>query len=163
VASCCMQMLPSSPPPLLLLTLIACARGLTLTGGLHVAHSASHAQSATYRPKISMKATPSEDGETKKKMGIDWSGLGQLVAMGAGAPMLGELKETNFNDPTKPDLMFELEANNFFDKEGNIQKGKYFDSGWTDEDATEDGPGFWENLFSGGKLQREADKRRGKQ
>ena len=49
--------------------------------------------------------------------------------------MLGDLKETNFNDPTKPDLIFELEANNFFSKDGNIKKGKYV------EEEGEAGPG----------------------
>lgn len=29
-----------------------------------------------------------------------------LRMQGAGAPMLGDLKETNFNDPSKPDLIF---------------------------------------------------------
>ena len=98
----------------------------------------------------------------KKKPGIDFSGLAQLMAMGAGAPMLGDLKETNFNDPTKPDLMFELEANNFSDEKGDLKKGTYFDDGYVADDA-EEGPGFFENLLSGGRLQKEFDdrKRRG--
>ena len=54
--------------------------------------------------------------------------------------MLGDLKETNFNDPTKPDLIFELEANNFFSKDGNIKKGKYFEDGYVEEEG-EAGPG----------------------
>ena len=84
------------------------------------------------------------------------------MAMGAGAPMLGDLKETNFNDPTKPDLMFELEANNFSDEKGDLKKGTYFDDGYVADDA-EEGPGFFENLLSGGRLQKEFDdrKRRG--
>jgi len=33
-----------------------------------------------------------KEGEEKKKMGIDLSGLMQVMSMGAGAPMLGDLK-----------------------------------------------------------------------
>ena len=56
---------------------------------------------------------------------------------------LGELKENNLfkspeerkdaNGNVKSDLTFELEANNFFDKSGNIQKGSYMEDGWVDE------------------------------
>ena len=112
---------------------------------------------------------PSEDGEPKKG-GISMDGLFQLMTMGAGAPSLGELKENNLfkspeerkdaNGNVKSDLTFELEANNFFDEKGDIKKGKYMESGWTDDDDGSSGPGFWENLLSGGKLQRDADKRR---
>jgi hypothetical protein len=45
-------------------------------------------------------------------------------------------------------LQFELEANNF-----NLDdRGSYFDDGWVAED--DGAPGFFENLMSGGKLQR---------
>eukprot|EP00966_Prymnesium_polylepis_P194508 4509265-Prymnesium_polylepis.1 len=40
----------------------------------------------------------------------------QVVSMGAGAPMLGDLKKTNFDKPESEGgaaLQFELEANNF--------------------------------------------------
>lgn len=39
----------------------------------------------------------SEEEPTKK--GIDLSGLIQVISMGAGAPMLGDLKKTNFDKP----------------------------------------------------------------
>eukprot|EP00967_Tisochrysis_lutea_P103853 scaffold157112_cov35-Tisochrysis_lutea.AAC.2 len=113
---------------------------------------------ATQRAVVALKAE--EEGE-KKAFGIDFSGLAQLMAMGAGAPMLGDLKKTNFDKPEAEGgaaLQFELEANNFFDQKGDIQKGKYFESGWVDEE--ESGPGFFENLISGGKLQREYDQQR---
>ena len=44
-----------------------------------------------------------------------WSSM-HLVAMGAGAPMMGDLKKTNFDKPESEGgaaLQFELEANNF--------------------------------------------------
>ena len=37
--------------------------------------------------------------EEKKSPGIDFSGLAQLVTMGAGAPMLGDLKKVNLGKP----------------------------------------------------------------
>lgn len=39
------------------------------------------------------------DEQPEKKKGIDLSGLMQVVSMGAGAPMLGDLKKTNFKKP----------------------------------------------------------------
>ena len=57
-----------------------------------------------------------DDGEQEKKKGIDLSGLMQVMSMGAGAPMLGDLKKTNFDKPESEGgaaLQFELEANNF--------------------------------------------------
>ncbi|KAL1526810.1 hypothetical protein AB1Y20_015503 [Prymnesium parvum] len=92
-----------------------------------------------------------------KKKGIDLSGLLQVVSMGAGAPMLGDLKKTNFDKPESEGgaaLQFELEANNF-DLDA---RGKYFDDGYIEQDG-EQGPSFFENLMSGGKLQREYDER----
>ena len=74
----------------------------------------------------------------KEKKGIDFEGLAQLVTMGAGAPMLGDLKKTNFNKPEAEGgaaLQFELEANNFEDENGNMKSGQYRDEGWVDEDA----------------------------
>jgi hypothetical protein len=114
---------------------------------------------ATRRVAVMMKAE--KDKGEKKAFSIDFSGLAQLMAMGAGAPMLGDLKKTNFDKPEAEGgaaLQFELEANNFFDKKGDIQKGKYFESGWVDDG--ESGPGFFENLMSAGKMQRDYDKRR---
>jgi hypothetical protein len=133
------------------------AAGLQLARPIHAA--------ATSRVTVLMMAQKKDvekkDAGEKKAFGIDFSGLAQLMAMGAGAPMLGDLKKTNFNRPEAEGgaaLQFELEANNFFDKKGDIQKGKYFESGWVDDG--ESGPGFFENLMSGGKMQRDYDKRR---
>lgn len=98
-----------------------------------------------------------KEGEEKKKMGIDLSGLMQVMSMGAGAPMLGDLKKTNFDKPESEGgaaLQFELEANNF----DLDSRGTYFDDGYVADDYA--GPNFFENLMSGGKLQREYDERR---
>ncbi|EOD31328.1 hypothetical protein EMIHUDRAFT_222074 [Emiliania huxleyi CCMP1516] len=115
---------------------------------------------------------PEEPEKAKPKISLDGlmqansrssDGLparGPVMAMGAGAPMLGDLKKTNFKKPEAQyhaeagaALQFELEANNF-DLDA---RGKFFDSG-SDKDAEYDNPGFFENLMSGGKLQREYDK-----
>jgi hypothetical protein len=91
--------------------------------------------------------------QEKKKPGIDFSGLSQLITMGAGAPMLGDLKKTNFNKPEAEGgaaLQFELEANNFEDENGNLKSGKYRDEGWVDDDAP-DVMGSIMKLFGGGK------------
>lgn len=79
--------------------------------------------------------------------------LVQLISMGAGAPMLGEFKEIDENGK----MMFELEANNLVDSEGNsIQtKAKYFRDGYVEERGDIAPPGFWGNLISGGRLQGE--------
>lgn len=39
-----------------------------------------------------------------------------------------------------PPVPIELEANNFFDKDGNCKKGKYFEDGYVAEEG-ESGPG----------------------
>ena len=81
-----------------------------------------------------------DDADAKPKevkKGIDFSGLAQLVTMGAGAPMLGDLKKVNFDKPEAEGgaaLQFELEANNFEDERGNIKAGKYRDAGYVDPD-----------------------------
>ena len=83
----------------------------------------------------------------------------QVMSMGAGAPMLGDLKKTNFKKPEAEGgaaLQFELEANNF----DLDQRGTYFDDGYVEESSG--GPTFFENLLSGGKLQREFDDERRK-
>ena len=58
---------------------------------------------------------PDEDSDKKKvEKKIDMSGLFQVMSMGAGAPMLGDLKKTNFEKPESEGgaaLQFELEAN----------------------------------------------------
>ena len=53
--------------------------------------------------------------------------------------------------------LVETKANNF-DLDA---RGKYFDDGYVD-DGEDTGPGFFENLISGGKLQREYDKKKGR-
>ena len=60
-----------------------------------------------------------EKGKDEKKDGVEakisLDGLFQVMSMGAGAPMLGDLKKTNFNKPESEGgaaLQFELEANN---------------------------------------------------
>jgi hypothetical protein len=37
-------------------------------------------------------------------------------------------------------------------------RGQYFDDGYVEDEAEDKSPGFFENLMSGGKLQREYDK-----
>ncbi|XRB16304.1 hypothetical protein RI054_12g61470 [Pseudoscourfieldia marina] len=50
--------------------------------------------------------------------------------MGLGSPLSGDLKEINLNDP-KRTVVFELDANNFEDADGNpISQGKYRDEGY---------------------------------
>ena len=85
--------------------------------------------------------TESDDEDEKVtkevKKGIDFSGLAQLVTMGAGAPMLGDLKKVNFDKSEAEGgaaLQFELEANNFEDERGDIKKGTYRDEGYVDPD-----------------------------
>jgi len=81
-------------------------------------------------------------------------GLFQVMSMGAGAPMLGDLKKVNLDKPESEGgaaLQFELEANNF----DLGARGTYFDDGYVEEGSG--GPGFFENLMSGGKLQRQYD------
>ena len=99
-----------------------------------------------------------KDAKDDNKPKITLDGLLQVMSMGAGAPMLGDLKKTNFDKPESEGgaaLQFELEANNF----DLNSRGSFFDSGWTGDEAGEEGPGFFENLMSGGKLQREYDER----
>jgi hypothetical protein len=96
------------------------------------------------------KSTGSEgDGKPKLTFGK----LVQLITMGAGAPMLGEVKEIDKDGK----MIFELEANNLVDSEGNsIQtKAKYFRDGYVEEKSDMSPPGFWGNLVSGGRLQGE--------
>ena len=104
------------------------------------------------------KEEPEEDGKPKEEKKLTLDGLMQVMAMGAGAPMLGDLKKTNFEKPESEGgaaLQFELEANNF----DLNTRGTYFDNGSTGTSTTYDNPGFFENLMSGGKLQREYDER----
>ena len=78
-----------------------------------------------------------EDAPKKPEAKISFEGLAQLITMGAGAPMLGELKKVNFNKSEGEGgaaLQFELEANNFEDEKGNIKQGAYRDEGYVDPD-----------------------------
>lgn len=84
-------------------------------------------------------AAPEDEDQTPKevKKGITFSSLAQVMAMGAGAPMLGDLKKVNFDKSEAEGgaaLQFELEANNFEDENGNIKRGAYTDSGYVDPD-----------------------------
>jgi hypothetical protein len=90
--------------------------------------------------------------DEKPKMSL--SGLFQLMTMGAGAPSLGEFKGM---DGTK--AMFELEANNFSDEDGNVRRGKYLEDGYVETSDVDEAPSFFANLLSGGKLQRDYDDR----
>eukprot|EP00607_Mallomonas_marina_P008200 CAMPEP_0182416574 /NCGR_PEP_ID=MMETSP1167-20130531/924_1 /TAXON_ID=2988 /ORGANISM="Mallomonas Sp, Strain CCMP3275" /LENGTH=127 /DNA_ID=CAMNT_0024589479 /DNA_START=119 /DNA_END=502 /DNA_ORIENTATION=+ len=105
--------------------------------------------------KISLQAKNIENDNVPPTLvpKIDMKNLFQLLTMGAGAPSLGEFKE--FDKSGK--AIFELEANNFMDSEGNDiqQRGKFFKEGWVDDDAVAGAPGFWPNLFSGGRLMTE--------
>mmetsp|Transcript_21129 Transcript_21129/g.64360 ORF Transcript_21129/g.64360 Transcript_21129/m.64360 type:complete len:146 (-) Transcript_21129:357-794(-) len=109
------------------------------------------------RSGIAAKKDAEPEGEDKR--GISGQGLFELMSMGAGLPALGKLTAVNFDKPGRPDLEFELEANNFM-KETDAP---YFDEGWVD-DGSEDsdtGPGFLENLLSGGEKQREWERKKG--
>ena len=70
----------------------------------------------------SSKSTTEEEESDEPK--ITLKGLSQLIAMGLGSPLSGDLKEINLNDP-KRTVVFELDANNFEDADGNpISQGK---------------------------------------
>lgn len=110
-----------------------------------------HAQRSTRHQYQYMKVSdaPKED----KKPQMTFGKLVQLISMGAGAPMLGEFKEIDADGK----MIFELEANNLVDSEGNsIQtKAKYFRDGYVEVKDDLSPPGFWGNLVSGGRLQGE--------
>jgi len=91
-----------------------------------------------WEPEPEPEAAAAAPDAVEKKKGITFEGLSQLITMGAGAPMLGDLKKVNLNKPEAEGgaaLQFELEANNFEDENGNVKSGKYRDEGWVDEDA----------------------------
>lgn len=100
-------------------------------------------------------AKPDGDNNNNVKGKFSLSNLVQLITMGAGAPMLGEYKETDENGR----MIFELEANNYVDSEGKIiqTKAKYFTDGYVEDDFEVKPPGFFSNLLSGGKLQAQWD------
>lgn len=103
----------------------------------------------------SRSAKPDGDNKNNAKGKFSLSNLVQLITMGAGAPMLGEYKETDENGR----MIFELEANNYVDSDGKIiqTKAKYFTDGYVEDDFEVKPPGFFANLLSGGKLQAQWD------
>jgi len=104
-------------------------------------------------PQAQAKA-PVAEAEAKKS-GFGIANLLQLMAMGAGAPMLGEFEKFEDNK-----AIFKLEANNLVDSEGNViqTRAKFFENGWVEDGADSiKPPGFFANLVSGGKLQEEWD------
>lgn len=105
--------------------------------------------SNTIRSRLKLSDGPKETA----KPAMTFGKLVQLISMGAGAPMLGEFKEIDADGK----MIFELEANNLVDSEGNsIQtKAKYFRDGYVEERGEFSPPGFWGNLISGGRLQGE--------
>ncbi|GMI19636.1 hypothetical protein TrCOL_g990 [Triparma columacea] len=74
----------------------------------------------------------SDDAVEKPKIGL--KGVVQLITAGAGSPFLGDYKGV---DKETGNFMFELEANNLTDENGESKqtKAKYFEEGWVDEDA----------------------------
>jgi hypothetical protein len=110
-----------------------------------------HALRSTCHRYQYMKASDAPKDAKKPQMTL--GKLAQLMAMGAGAPMLGEFKEIDADGK----MIFELEANNLVDSEGNsIQtKAKYFRDGYVEVKDDLSPPGFWGNLISGGRLQGE--------
>ena len=131
----------------LLLAVLAPAQALLLCGaGARCSAIAARAPASAVSMRMPWEpveepAAADDEGDAapaeKKKFGIDASGLMQLVTMGAGAPMLGDLKKVNFDKSEAEGgaaLQFELEANNFEDEKGNIKSGAYRDEGWVDED-----------------------------
>ena len=105
----------------------------------------------------SQPAVVNESKETPKK-NFRINDLIQLMAMGAGAPGLGEFDRV---DPETGKLFFKLEGNNLVDAKGeSVQmKAKFFNDGYVegnkDSDFNIKPPGFWSNLISGGRLQSE--------
>ena len=123
-----------------IVALVAHAHALLLPARCCAPAAGSHvrATACMRMPWDPVEAAEDGDAEPKEvKKGIDFSGLAQLVTMGAGAPMLGDLVGTNFDKSEAEGgaaLQFELEANNFEDEKGNIKSGAYRDEGWVDED-----------------------------
>mmetsp|Transcript_30066 Transcript_30066/g.39575 ORF Transcript_30066/g.39575 Transcript_30066/m.39575 type:complete len:143 (+) Transcript_30066:110-538(+) len=99
-------------------------------------------------------AENNDSPQEPEKPKMNFEALVQLVTMGAGAPSLGEFQGVDEDGK----LMFELEANNYVDSEGNLKRNKYVDEGWVDN-SEDKAPGFFENLLSGGKLQSEYRKK----
>ena len=81
-----------------------------------------------------------DDEAQEKKIGL--GGLIQLITAGAGAPFLGDYQGV---DEETGRFMFQLDANNLVDEEGNSKQTQmpYFESGWVDpEDEKRAQEGF---------------------
>ncbi len=69
-----------------------------------------------YSQSYNMVKNDSNEPNKEKNRSISFSNLIQLIAMGAGAPGLGEFDKV---DPETGKLLFKLEANNFIDNKVN--------------------------------------------
>jgi hypothetical protein len=109
----------------------------------------SHSRHATRFFAKAKGPAPSskEEKPAEDKNKLTFGKIVQLVGMGAGAPMLGEFKEVD----ERGRLIFELEANNY----GKELDAKYFKEGYVEKADDLKPPGFFQNLFSGGRLQSE--------
>lgn len=132
---------------LLLLTILVPA-----TAFVHISHSQRVASSLNFgipdfllpddqkEKSSSTKKTTDSPSTEEKKIGL--GGLVQLITAGAGAPFLGDYKGV---DEETGNFMFELDANNLVDKDGNSKQTQmpYFESGWVDpEDEKKAQEGF---------------------
>ncbi len=74
-----------------------------------------------------------ESASSEPPPAIGLKGLVQLITAGAGSPFLGDYKGV---DEETGNFMFELEANNLTDENGQSRQTKmpYFEDGWVDED-----------------------------
>lgn len=132
---------------------------LAVVTGVSWSYGRGSTSSLSRIPTVFAKKSPSsnKDKATTEKNKFSLGGLFQLILMGAGAPSLGEYKETDENGR----MIFELEANNYVDSKGNVKQtqARFFTDGYVEDDFNERPPGFWANLLSGGKLQGEWDKK----
>tara|TARA_A100001035_G_scaffold128100_1_gene100716 strand:+ start:105 stop:569 length:465 start_codon:yes stop_codon:yes gene_type:complete len=113
-----------------------------------------------YSRSLQANKDDSSEADEKKEPNF-WTGLAQLMTMGAGAPSLGEFKEID----DRGRAIFELEANNLVDSEGNViqTRAKFFENGYVaDSDDDIKAPGFFKNLLSGGKAIRDWEEEREK-
>ena len=126
--------------------------------GYSYLHSIVNRRQNIYHNAINKKKIDPIDSAPSKelKRQFKFTDLITLIQMGAGAPSLGEYERTDENGK----MFFKLEANNAYDEDGNsIQtKAKYFVDGYVDDEIDKP-PGFFENLFSGGKKQGEWESR----
>ena len=127
-------------------------------GFMRVHTMASTSQCTTTCLQLWKKPKAPEPTPKKEEAKPKPPNLLQLIALGAGAPLLGEFEKFDENGRA----IFKLEANNLVDSKGeSIQaRAKFFNDGWTeDSDESIKPPGFLENLLSGGRLQSEWDEK----